>query len=601
MIRPALFLAAGIALVVPVQAADPIATGNWILTTLGPTGESVVCILKVEQKNGQPTASVLFSPPGAVTTVGEFRVTNASVIAGVNQTRGKNTNQINFVGTPGKDPMVVLGSVGTNTTRTRARLSRTDKSTLEANELSTRIALPEPMAQVQQLSEKLVQTQSRIFSEKDAAKKQELQKEYTAPLQELNEKQPVLYREVVEKHASHPAALDAALYFLRGLSRNRLTAADAEKYVKIVHEHGLPHGPLYVGVILAPTAEILAGQSGMEKVALMAIEPAAKGITDDMPATVQATVLTAYRTTLLKAGQADKAKELDTRIAKLETKIDEEYLRTVPAFKPTVFAGRKNSSANQVVLMELFTGAQCPPCVAADVAFDALQKSYKPTELVLIQYHLHIPGPDPLTNPDTQARWDYYRKLFPTELRGVPSSVFNGKPAAGGGGGMTLAENKYQQYLSVINPLLENSTEVQLAGKATRKDDKLDIVVEAVGAEGADLRLRLLVVEESIKYVGSNQIRFHHQVVRAMPGGPEGVAVEDKQFRHTATVDLTELRKRLNKYLDDYAANTRPFPKPDRPMDLKDLRVIAFIQNDKTGAILQATQIEVEGKAAGEP
>ena len=53
--------------------------------------------------------------------------------------------------------------------------------------------------------------------------------------------------------------------------------------------------------------------------------------------------------------------------------------------------------------MELFTGAQCPPCVAADVAFDVLEKTYKPADLVLIQYHLHIPGPDPLTNAASEA------------------------------------------------------------------------------------------------------------------------------------------------------------------------------------------------------
>ena len=75
--------------------------------------------------------------------------------------------------------------------------------------------------------------------------------------------------------------------------------------------------------------------------------------------------------------------------------------------------------------------------MAADVAFDALLKTYKPTDLVLVQYHMHIPGSDPMTNPDTIARWDYYRKHFPENIRGVPSSLFNGKPAGGGGGGMS--------------------------------------------------------------------------------------------------------------------------------------------------------------------
>jgi hypothetical protein len=85
-----------------------------------------------------------------------------------------------------------------------------------------------------------------------------------------------------------------------------------------------------------------------------------------------------------------------------------------------------------------------------------------------------------------------------------------------------------------------------------------------------------------------------------MPGGADGVAVKDKDFRHSATVNLAEVRKGLTKYLDDYTAENpnRPFARADRPMDMKTIRVIALIQNDKTGEIAQALQIELEGQAA---
>ena len=285
-------------------------------------------------------------------------------------------------------------------------------------------------------------------------------------------------------------------------------------------------------------------------------------------------------------------KTVNATLVKLEAKIDAEYIKTVPPFKPTAFAGRKDKAANQVVVMELFTGAQCPPCVAADVAFDALQKSYKPTDLVLIQYHLHIPGPDPLTNLDTVARAKFY------SVNSTPTTLFNGKSQAPGGGGMANAEGKFKQYTSIIDPLLEKTADVKVAGKATRNGDKVNIAVEVAGADGDDMKLRLLVVEETIKYVGGNQLRFHHQVVRAMPGGADGVAIKDKTFKHTASVDLGDVRKGLTKYLDDFAATRPDFPKPERPMDLKSLRVIALVQNDKTKEIVQTLQIEIEGKPA---
>ncbi len=74
--------------------------------------------------------------------------------------------------------------------------------------------------------------------------------------------------------------------------------------------------------------------------------------------------------------------------------------------------------------MELFTGTQCSACVAADVAFGALEQTYKPNELALIQYHMHIPGPIPLANAETQERWDYYAKVHPDKILGTPTTIF---------------------------------------------------------------------------------------------------------------------------------------------------------------------------------
>lgn len=105
------------------------------------------------------------------------------------------------------------------------------------------------------------------------------------------------------------------------------------------------------------------------------------------------------------------------------------------------------------------------------VAFDAHNKSYQPADLILLQYHMHIPGPDPLTNSDTEARWEYYQDQFPDDVRGTPTSLFNGKPMSAGGGGMADAEGKFRQYRRIIDPLLEKTTAVKLGGKASRTDD----------------------------------------------------------------------------------------------------------------------------------
>jgi hypothetical protein len=308
-------------------------------------------------------------------------------------------------------------------------------------------------------------------------------------------------------------------------------------------------------------------------------------------ATTQIRILDALAAALRKNNKTDEAKEIDARLDKLEAKADAEYLKKMPGYQPEPYRGRKNKS-DRVVLVELFTGAQCPPCVAADLAFDGLTKTYKPDEVVLLQYHLHVPGPDPLTNPDSEARQEYYGKA----LEGTPTAFFNGTPRAPDGGPIDVAKDKYFEYRDVINPLLEKPAQAQLRVSANRQGDKIDIQAEVSELEkpGEKVRLRFALVEEQIRYLGGNQVRFHHDVVRALPGGTEGFPLKEKSSKHTASVDLAELRQKLTAYLDDYAKQ-RPFPNARRPLDLKKLRVVAFIQDDDTKEVLQAAQADVKG------
>ena len=108
-----------------------------------------------------------------------------------------------------------------------------------------------------------------------------------------------------------------------------------------------------------------------------------------------------------------------------------------------------------------------------------------------------------------------------------------------------------------------------------------------------ELRGRPWLVEETIKYVGGNGIRMHHHVVRAMPGGADGMALKEKSGSKTAEVDLAALRKSLKNYLDDFEKGGREFSNPNKPLAFKNLRVIAMIQDDSSKDILQAVQLEV--------
>ncbi|MCI0705351.1 MAG: hypothetical protein L0241_30190 [Planctomycetia bacterium] len=589
-------------------AADEL-TGNWQLSTITLSGESVVCILKVEEKNGKPSASVLFSPPEVETSLLDFRVTDKTVSVTVKQVRriegSAVTTRIAFVGVRGSDKKLILGSTGDHRIRHRAKFSATNKQKLGANELFVHAKLPAPITKALELSEKVSTLQKMLAQEKDETKQKQLQDQLAEARTQREEKLPALYREVIDKHPDSPASFDAAMELLYMSTWLKMTVEEVEKLVKLVQKHSATYGPLFSSITLTQVAGVLASVPGLEGVAVAALEPSVKALSDDYPVAIQFEVLDTYKFALEKAGKLAEAKTISLRLDKLDGPLDAEYLKTVPPFSPTPFAGRKKKDANQVAVLELFTGTQCPQCVAADVAFEALLKSYKPTDLVLLQYHVHIPGPDPLTNPASVARWDYFAEKFPDQMQGTPSALFNGvpfeqydkNPAHRRGGGLDISEDKFAQYVAIINPLLEKSVDVQLRGKATRTGDKIELTVEVTGGADTNMKLRVFVVEESVKYVGGNGVRFHHHVVRMMPNGVGGVAIKEKAFKHTARMDVGEVRKELTKYLDDFAADSiAPFPKPDRPLEMKALKVIALVQNDKTKEIVQAVQFDVKGK-----
>jgi hypothetical protein len=327
-----------------------------------------------------------------------------------------------------------------------------------------------------------------------------------------------------------------------------------------------------------------------EKLAGLAVEYARKAekLLGDSPAPdKQVPVLKVLVNALRKAGKADEAKTIADKVETIEVKLDTEYLKNAIPFKPVTFTGRKGKS-DRVVLVELFTGAQCPPCVAADVAFDALLKTYKPEEVVLLQYHLHIPGPDPLTNNDTEARARFYT------TQSTPKMFIDGQEGPPIGGYKQHAKDRYETINKSLETNLDMDSQANLKLTANRNGDDLTIQADVSDLKktGDDVHLRLVLVEDVVRYAGSNGQRLHHHVVRAFPGGTDGLALKDKKAKHEVKINLGELNKSLNAYLAG-AAKQRDVVFVDPPLDLKNLKVVAFIQDDLLREVLQVAQISL--------
>jgi hypothetical protein len=173
--------------------------------------------------------------------------------------------------------------------------------------------------------------------------------------------------------------------------------------------------------------------------------------------------------------------------------------------------------------------------------------------------------------------------------------MFNGTPDAPGGGDKDQAADKYDEFTEAIAPLLEEPTNLKMTASATRKGNKIDISAEVeADAKPADkVRLRLVLIEDVVEYTGSNKVAEHHHVVRTLPGGLEGKAVGEKSAKTAEIVDLDELKKGLKDAWDKTVEESK-FAMKEQPLELKKLKVVAFVQNDTTKEILQAVQVDVK-------
>ena len=112
-------------------AAAPELTGNWILADVRSNGESAVCLLKFETKDGKLTAVPVSTFENETITISDIRVSDSSVVLTVKRVRSNNnrdfTTVLQFVGVLGKDPKVILGSTGNERFRQRSKLIATDK------------------------------------------------------------------------------------------------------------------------------------------------------------------------------------------------------------------------------------------------------------------------------------------------------------------------------------------------------------------------------------------------------------------------------------------------------------------------------------------
>lgn len=273
--------------------------------------------------------------------------------------------------------------------------------------------------------------------------------------------------------------------------------------------------------------------------------------------------------------------------------LDRLYDERISALAGPANPPRDPSAGNRTLLIELFTGAQCAPCVGPDFAASALARIYPRSEVVVIRYHQHVPGADPLANSQGAERFKLYRG------DATPLFILNGRRFEGVGGGLTVSTEVVRQVRTVIDPLLQATTPWTIELNAQAQGNTVELYAKAKAKEAApeSLRLQLALVERQIPLLARNGIRIHEMVVRSLPGGAAGIAPRDGSFTFQQKVDLAALRKTL---LSGLAKAELEEQKefPAKPVDLQKLALVGWLQDAETGEILQTASFDIPaGKA----
>jgi tetratricopeptide (TPR) repeat protein len=249
----------------------------------------------------------------------------------------------------------------------------------------------------------------------------------------------------------------------------------------------------------------------------------------------------------------------------------------------------------KVLLAELFTGAECGPCQGADIAFDKLSEYYPRNSLAILEYHVNIPGPDPMTNPDTYNRYIYYGGTS-----GTPTAIIEGKEIITGGGPRYLAANRFNIYKYALSKYESQKPAVMISGKAVKKGNEINISLTLKGkTKNHNEIIHIALIEKSINYTGSNTIDKHIFVVRDLLDNETGAPIKSEKI--SKSFDLNKIEEGLKNYLDD-PTNQPSWRKSYGPpiwkartdkINRNNLAVVAFIQNPETREIINSVYLDV--------
>jgi thiol-disulfide isomerase/thioredoxin len=296
----------------------------------------------------------------------------------------------------------------------------------------------------------------------------------------------------------------------------------------------------------------------------------------------------------------EKAKALYAKIYGSEAGFDTALGKhqRLPAFQAPKFMPPDGWQwKGKAVLAEVFTGSECPPCVSAAYSFEGLKESYPPQYIAILKYHLPIPRYDPMMNPATKARQDYYG------VNSTPTAFVDGTARVSVGGPKSSSLEAFNNLKKEIDAVLDAPVDVAIKAKASIGGDVVTVKCEFSNViEGTDYHVALVQTEE--RFQGYNGVPVHKMVVRA-------IQTLQPTDRATVTFNIRELEKAAADYITEWGGNDDPvfqqrriqstppnsWPQQNNIIDRSKLKAVVFVQNTETKQVYNAFTADAKKNA----
>jgi PGF-CTERM protein len=248
------------------------------------------------------------------------------------------------------------------------------------------------------------------------------------------------------------------------------------------------------------------------------------------------------------------------------------------------------ATTDRTVLVELFTGADCPPCVNADHGLEDFIADHTRKEALALVYHRDIPRPDKLETTECVNRQGWY---VSSGGHSTPNMWVDGKIVRVGGFNSRAAGEQWFETQYNTRRATKSEFSMNVDGRITTQlTGTVWVNVTALGTPTlSNLYLHTVIAREYYgPWNGGNGVMDHYYTVRKMLPNENGEAIS-----------ISSGQTKSFQYNFDLSNDVNPLDPNDWFTVEDDMVVIAFVQthtrtnagsNRYAAEILQSTYEE---------